>query len=197
MFTGIVESIGTIRRATVVADGTWLVIAAPELARELDRGDSVSVDGVCLTATSSDRQVFQARAVPETIASTTLGNLGEGDRVNLELPLRADGRLGGHVVQGHIDGVGEIRQVVPEGDGSRVTVGSSPEILRYVVHKGSVAVDGVSLTVAARTESGFEVALIPQTLEMTTLGRKSVGDRVNLEVDIMAKYVEALFPRSG
>jgi riboflavin synthase len=191
MFTGLVATTGTVERAERSDDGVRLVVSAP-LASELDRGDSVAVNGVCLTAVEIDGGSFSADVVRETLERSSLGPLGEGDRVNLELPLRATDRLGGHVVQGHVDGTGTVESSQPEGVGRRIRVACSPELLRYVVEKGSVAVDGVSLTVAEVDEEGFEVALIPETLERTTLGEAGPGRVVNLEVDVLAKYVEKM-----
>jgi riboflavin synthase len=147
---------------------------------------------VCLTVVDGDRKTLAFDAVPETLARTTLGSLRPGEPVNLEPALKAGEALGGHYVQGHVDGVGRIRSVEPEGDGQRVWVEASPEILRYCVEKGSIAVDGVSLTVADLDDDGFAVALVPHTLAVTTLGRVATGDEVNLESDVLAKYVEKL-----
>jgi riboflavin synthase len=164
------------------------------LAAELGRGDSVAVNGVCLTAVEVGEGSFRADVMAETLRRSSLGPLAEGDEVNLELPLRAGDRLGGHVVQGHVDGLGEVEDVRDDGFARVVRVGAPPELLRYVVEKGSIAVDGVSLTVAGVDERGFSVALVPETLERTTLGGAAAGRRVNLEVDVLAKYVEKLVP---
>jgi riboflavin synthase len=155
----------------------------------------VAVSGVCLTATSIERDRFAADVMEETLRRSSLGTLDAGARVNLELPLRASDRLGGHIVQGHVDGVGTVREVGDEGNARRMTIEADSELLRYVVEKGSIAVDGVSLTVASLDDECFEVSLVPETLERTTLGRAWPGDKVNLEVDVLAKYVERLVAR--
>ena len=167
-------------------------IEAPATASALSVGDSVSVDGCCLTATEVADGQFAVTAVPETISRTTLGGLATGDEVNLETATRAGEPLGGHYVQGHVDGVGQIESVEPEEEGARVRISAPPELLRYCVEKGSIAVGGVSLTISALDDGAFEVALVPHTLAETTLGRARRGDGVNLEVDILAKYVEKL-----
>jgi riboflavin synthase len=185
VFTGLVREVGTV----VSLDGGRLRIAS---SIEAAIGDSVAIDGVCLTVVDGDRSTLAFDAVPETLARTTLGQLVPGAAVNLEPALRAGEALGGHYVQGHVDGVGRVRSVEPEGDGKRLWVDPPAEILRYCAEKGSVAVDGVSLTVAAVDGEGFAVALIPHTLEATTLGSLAPGDEVNLEADVLAKYVERL-----
>ena len=180
MFTGIVREVGRV----VSFDGRRLVVDAQTQAAE---GDSVAVDGVCLTAVDGTRLAFDV--VDETLARTTLGALKAGDRVNLEPALRAGEPLGGHLVQGHVDGLGRVRST-----GEPVWIDAPPELLRYCVEKGSITVDGVSLTIARLDDDGFAVALVPHTLEATTLGGLAPGDPVNLEVDILAKYVEKLLP---
>jgi riboflavin synthase len=187
MFTGLVQGKGTV---AALAEGRLAVATGAPLG--LAEGDSVSVNGVCLTATGIDDGRFEADVMPETLRRTSLGTLGEGDSVNLEPALRADGRLGGHIMQGHVDGTGTVESVRDEGFARVVRVAADPSILRYVVEKGSIAVDGVSLTVSAVDGSGFEVSLIPETLERTTLGAAEPGRVVNLEVDVLAKYVEKL-----
>jgi riboflavin synthase len=187
MFTGLVQQIGTL---TSLEGGRLAVTAA--LAGELSAGDSVAVNGACLTATSVTPGGFTADVMEETLRRTALGSLRAGDPVNLELPLRAADRLGGHFVQGHVDGVGTVAAVHDEGFSRLVEIEADPGLMRYVVEKGSIAVDGVSLTVASLAEGTFGVSLIPETLERTTLGRASPGDSVNLEVDVLAKYVERL-----
>jgi len=162
------------------------------LAAELAEGDSVAVNGVCLTATGVTADGFSADVMEETLRRTALGTLDPGAPVNLELPLRAADRLGGHFVQGHVDGVGTVSSVEDEGFAKLVEIEADPGLMRYVVEKGSIAVDGVSLTVASLGEGAFGVSLIPETLERTTLGRAGPGDSVNLEVDVLAKYVERL-----
>jgi riboflavin synthase len=187
VFTGLVESTGTVAG---LRDGRLAVDT--ELAGELSAGDSIAVDGVCLTATSVSAEGFEADVMEETLRRSSLGALAPGAPVNLELALRAADRLGGHFVQGHVDGVGTVRDVREEGFARVLTVGADPSLLRYVVEKGSIAVDGVSLTVSALEEDAFAVSLIPETLERTTLGRVLPGNEVNLEVDVLAKYVERL-----
>ncbi len=185
MFTGIVREVGKV----VSFEGGRLRVES-SLAAAM--GDSVSVAGVCLTVVDGDRRTLAFDAVPETLARTNLGKLRSGDGVNLEPALRAGEPLGGHYVQGHVDGLGRVRSVEPEGDGSRVWLDAPGEILRYCVEKGSIAADGVSLTIAAIDDQGFAVALVPHTLAATTLGSAGAGDDVNLEVDVLAKYVEKL-----
>ena len=196
MFTGLVETTGTVVDVIQQADGTRLTVAAESIAPALSEGDSVTVNGVCLTATRVEAGTFAADVVAETLRRSSLGPLEPGSQVNLELALRANDRLGGHIVQGHVDGVGEVESVAPEGIAHTVRIAAPPELLRYVVEKGSIAVDGVSLTVAAVDAAAFEVALIPETLGRTTLGSLAPGRRVNLEVDILAKYVEKLLSPS-
>jgi riboflavin synthase len=194
MFTGIVRERGRVAGIDGGEEGVRLRIAASLTARDVALGDSVSIGGVCLTVVAVDGDEIAFDAVPETMSRTALGRLEPGDDVNVEPALRAGEPLGGHVVQGHVDGVGLVRSVEPEGDGKRIWVDAEQDMLRYCVEKGSVAVDGVSLTVAALDDRGFAVALIPHTLAETTFGRLVQGDRVNLEVDILAKYVERLLP---
>lgn len=195
MFTGIVREIGQVAAAEGGDEGLRLELEAPATARATAVGDSVSVNGCCLTAVAvaDGRLVFDA--VPETLARTSLRRLAPGARVNLEPALRAGEPLGGHYVQGHVDGCGRVRSVEGEGEGRRVWIDAEPALLRLVVAKGSVTVDGTSLTVAALDEAGFEVALIPHTLAETTLGDLAPGDEVNLETDVLAKYVERLVAR--
>src|ERR671922_218579 len=191
MFTGLVAGTGAIESLERDGNGVRLRVRT-ELAGELAPGDSIAVNGVCLTAVHPDDQGFSADVMEETLRRSSLGPLAEGDEVNLELPLRAGDRLGGHMVQGHVDGTGSVDAVSEDGFARVVRIGAPPGLLRYVVEKGSIAVDGVSLTVAAVDGDGFEVSLIPETLERTTLGGAQLGARVNLEVDILAKYVEKL-----
>ena len=195
MFTGLVADLGSVTALDATADGVRLRVHTA-LAGELSDGDSVAVNGVCLTAVGPDRESFGADVMHETLRRSSLAEVAPGARVNLELPLRADERLGGHVVQGHVDGLGAIRAVREEGFARVVTIEADPALLRYVVEKGSIAVDGVSLTVAAVDGDSFDVSLIPETLERTTLGDAGPGAPVNLEVDILAKYVEKLLPSS-
>ncbi|HWH45753.1 MAG TPA: riboflavin synthase [Thermoleophilaceae bacterium] len=194
MFTGLVETTGRVRTVERDGTGTRLTVET-SIAAELSQGDSVAVNGVCLTAVEPDEGAFRADVMGETLARTSLGPLAEGDRVNLELALRAGDRLGGHMVQGHVDGTGTVASVAEDGFARRLRVDADPGLLRYVVEKGSIAVEGISLTVAAVDESGFEVSLIPETLERTTLGDAAPGRVVNLEVDVLAKYVEKLVAR--
>jgi riboflavin synthase len=194
MFTGIVVGIGVVEGIDRSADGVRLTVATP-LAAELAVGDSIAVNGVCLTAAAVNAGSFVAEVMNETLAKTSLGEAGAGAEVNLELPLRASDRLGGHMVQGHVDGMGSVAAVAEDGFARRVRIEAPDEVLRYVVEKGSVTVDGVSLTVVAVDEASFEVSLIPETLERTSLGRARPGTPVNLEVDVIAKYVEKTLMR--
>ena len=191
MFTGLVADLGTVAALEATGDGVRLRVTST-LAGELSEGDSVAVNGVCLTATQVADGQFTADVMHETLRRSSLAEVAEGTQVNLELPLRAADRLGGHVVQGHVDGVGAIRDAVEDGFARVVTIGAPPELLRYVVEKGSIAVDGVSLTVASVSADTFSVSLIPETLERTNLGAAAGGTPVNLEVDVLAKYVEKL-----
>jgi riboflavin synthase len=200
MFTGLVHDLGTVAELHETADGVRLAVES-RLAGELDEGDSIAVNGVCLTAVGMCAgERFGADVMRETLRRTSLGAAEQGSPVNLELPLRAADRLGGHVVQGHVDGVGVVAGAREEGFARVVTIeagGGRDGILRYVVEKGSIAVDGISLTVARVDESSFDVSLIPETIERTTLGRAEAGTPVNLEVDVLAKYVEKLIaPRA-
>jgi riboflavin synthase alpha subunit len=172
-----------------------LQLSAPRTAAEAQPGDSVAIDGVCLTVVDVGGDTLAFDAVPETLERTTLGTLERGSRVNLEPALRAGDPLGGHYVQGHVDGTGRVRSVGAEGEGRRIWFDAPPDVLRYVALKGSIAVQGTSLTVADTDAAGFAVALIPHTLASTTLGALKPEDRVNLETDVLAKYVERLLPR--
>ena len=195
MFTGIVRERGRVVAARRNGDGLELRIAAPETADGTSVGDSIAVAGCCLTAVTVDDGELGFDAVPETLRRTTLAELAEGAEVNLEPALRAGEPLGGHYVQGHVDDVGRVRSIEPEGDGARITLDVPPELLRYCAEKGSLAVDGVSLTIAGLADDGVEIALVPHTLAATTLGALQPGDPVNLEVDVLAKYVERLSQR--
>ena len=195
VFTGIIEEVGTVTEVERSDGGLRLRLEAPLVSEGLVTGASVAVNGTCLTAVSVDGSGFLLEIVPETLQRTNLGALVTGGRVNLERAMRADGRFDGHIVQGHVDGVGTVRAVVPEGDGARITIEVPGELLNYVVEKGSITVDGVSLTVAALGDGTIEVALIPHTLEMTTLAGHTADDPVNLEVDVLAKYLERLVAR--
>lgn len=192
MFTGIVRECGTIVSVDERGGDRALVVRAPDTAANTRVGDSLSISGCCLTAESVDGELVSFHAVSETLARSTLAGLGAGDRVNVEPALRAGEPLGGHYVQGHVDGVGRVQSVEAEGDGLRVFVEAPPDVLRYVVEKGSIAVDGVSLTVAELADDAFAVALVPHTLEQTTLSALVPGRQVNLEADVLAKYVERL-----
>jgi riboflavin synthase len=188
MFTGIVREVGTVESF----DGSRLLVAATETAAAAAVGDSVAIAGVCLTVVEAENGWLAFDVVPETLARTALGGVQPGRAVNLEPSLRVGDQLGGHVVQGHVDAVGRVRSVAPDGDGRRVWVDAPDTVLAYCLEKGSVAVDGVSLTVAALDDKGFEVALIPHTLAVTTLGALEPGDEVNLEADVLGKVVERL-----
>jgi riboflavin synthase len=194
MFTGLVADLGTVTAVDATDDGVRLAVRTA-LAPEIGDGDSVAVNGVCLTATAIADGRFSADVMHETLRRSSLGGVAEGAEVNLELPLRASDRLGGHVVQGHVDGLGTIRAIREDGFSRVVEIAALPETLRYVVEKGSIAVDGISLTVASVTDDHFSVALIPETLERTNLGAATPGQPVNLEVDVLAKYVEKLVTR--
>ena len=197
MFTGIVEELGTVQAITPNAGGARIEIAATRVLDDAEIGASIAVNGCCLTVVALGEGCFAADAVTETLGRTELGTLEPGDRVNLERPVRLQDRLGGHLVQGHVDAVGTVRLRTPEADGSQRIDFAAPEaVIRYVVEKGSITVDGISLTVAALSHSGFAVAVIPHTLAATTLGTKREGDAVNLEIDIVAKYVERLLGRA-
>jgi len=194
MFTGIVEGTGTVAALAAADDasGARLEVEAPFLAGDLRPGESVAVNGCCLTVAQATAAGFAADLVAETLRRTALGGLAAGDLVNLERPMALGGRLGGHLVQGHVDGVARVLDRTAAGDGQEVRIELPTELERYVVEKGSVAVDGVSLTVAGVGPGWFAVALVPHTLEVTTLGRRRPGDPVQLEVDVVAKYVERL-----
>jgi riboflavin synthase len=192
MFTGIVRERGRVVSLDGGENGMRLTVAAPETAAGTVEGGSVAVNGVCLTAVAVEDGTLSFDAVPETLRRSSLGRLRPGLDVNVEPPLRAGDPFGGHVVQGHVDGIGRVRSVEPEGSGRSIWIEARPDVLRYCVEKGSIAVEGVSLTVAALADDAFAVALIPFTLAETTLGRLEAGDEVNLEVDVLAKYVERL-----
>ena len=191
MFTGIVREVGRVEAVEERGESVRLVVHAPETAAAAAVGDSVSLAGVCLTAVEVANGTVAFDAVPETLRRSTLGRLETGGGVNVEPALRAGDPLGGHIVQGHVDGIGRIRRVDDEG----IEVEATQDVLRYCVEKGSIAVEGVSLTIAGIGESSFTVALIPHTREVTTLGGMAEGDEVNLEVDVVAKYVERLAAR--
>jgi riboflavin synthase len=195
MFTGIIETVGIIEGVEPGDDLTRLVVNAEPIVDGVELGDSVAVNGGCLTVTSIRDGRLSFEAVRETMERTSLGDLKVGARVNLERAMRAGDRLDGHIVQGHVDGVGTVRQMVQEGNDVRLQIDCDPELADCVVEKGSIAIDGVSLTVAALSPSGFEVALIPHTLEVTTLCDRQPHDRVNLEADVLGKYVKRYLER--
>ncbi len=191
MFTGLVEDLGTIESLESGDEGARIRIAT-RLASEIGEGDSVAVNGVCLTATAIDDGGFATEAMNQTLRVTALDALDAGDRVNLELAMKAGDRLGGHIVQGHADGVGTVVSIEEDGFARRLRVALGPELARYVVEKGSICLSGVSLTVSALGDDWAEVSLIPETLERTTLGEVAAGDKLNVECDVVAKYVERL-----
>jgi riboflavin synthase len=194
MFTGVVQSLGRIERIDRQADGARITVAA-ELAEELEAGDSIAVSGVCVTALPNGPGSFRAEVMNETLARTSLAEAQPGTAVNLELPLRPSDRIGGHIVQGHVDGVGKVSSVGDDGFARVIEVQPPERLLRYAVEKGSIALDGVSLTVTELRPRSFTVSLIPETLKRTTLGQARPGTRVNLEVDVLAKYVQRLMER--
>jgi len=197
MFTGLVQDIGEVEAVEAGADGARLRIATP-MVDEIGIGDSVAVNGICLTATAIGHDFFETEAMNQTLAVTALGGVEAGDRVNLELAMKASDRLGGHIVQGHVDGVAEVVSLAEDGFARRLRVALGPELMRYVVAKGSIALSGVSLTVAGLGEDWAEVSLIPETLERTNLGATKAGDSLNVECDIVAKYVERMIgPLAG
>jgi riboflavin synthase len=196
MFTGIIEEVGTVRSAERRGDVLRVAFAAPRLVPGLPRGGSIAVNGCCLTAIDVEPGGFSSELTGETLRRTGFETrLTPGARVNLERPMRADGRFDGHIVQGHVDGVGRIEALRRLGESAELVVAPPPELLRYLVPKGSISVDGISLTVAALNASAFTVALIPYTLSETNLRDARAGDPVNLEADVIAKYVERLLPR--
>ncbi|HET7417194.1 MAG TPA: riboflavin synthase [Solirubrobacterales bacterium] len=191
MFTGLIEDVGTVETLDRAADGAHLRISSP-LASELSLGDSIAVNGCCLTATAVDGGSFETEAMNQTLAVTALDGVEQGSRVNLELAMKVGDRLGGHIVQGHVDGVGTVASVEDDGFARRVRATLPAQLLQFVVDKGSITLNGVSLTVADLGESWAEVSLIPETLERTNLGDLAPGDRLNVECDVLAKYVERL-----
>ena len=192
MFTGIIEEMGIVSEVRRTLQGTILTIIASDVLADSKVGDSIGIDGVCLTMTQVDSTSFTADISAETLRRTTLGDRRLGDGVNLERSLRLNSRLGGHIVLGHVDDVGVISGWKDEGTSSMMCVSASPDVMRYVVFKGSICVDGISLTIANLFETEFEIALIPHTKQVTTIGKKRVGDRVNIEVDLLGRYVERL-----
>jgi riboflavin synthase len=188
MFTGIIRELGRVEAVDKSADGACIRIHA-DLASELGEGDSVAINGACLTATSVRKGAFEADVMHQTLDLTTLGELEPGSSVNLELPLRASDRMGGHVVQGHVDGAATVADVSDDGFAKRLRIKLPGELLPYVIEHGSIAIEGVSLTIAGLADPELEVSLIPETLERTTLGELAPGDRVNVECDVLARYV--------
>ena len=192
MFTGIVEELGNISQIKKTDTGKQFTITAEAIMDDLKVGDSVSVNGVCLTVTTYDESSFNLDLVQETLKKSNLGDLKKENFVNLERAITLSTRLGGHILQGHVETVGVIMDKVPSGDGATLSVGIDPGFMRYCISKGSIALDGVSLTIASMSENIIKIALIPHTLEMTTLGLKDVGDSLNIETDIIGKYIERL-----
>ncbi|WP_286966207.1 MULTISPECIES: riboflavin synthase [Arsenicicoccus] len=195
MFTGIVEELGSVESVELGADSAVLTVRGPLVVSDATHGASIAVNGVCLTVVAHDEATFSVDVMRETLDRSSLGALQAGSPVNLERAMPAGGRFGGHVVQGHVDGTATIVRREPGDRWEVVTFSLPPELSRYVVEKGSITVDGISLTVSAVDDATFAVSLIPTTLDLTTLGRKQVGDPVNLEVDVIAKYVERLMTR--
>lgn len=191
MFTGLIQDVGRVEEVSRSAAGARLRIAT-RLGAEISPGDSVAVNGACLTATRGDARGFEAEAMNQTLRLTSLGPLGSGDAVNLELAVRAEDRLGGHLVQGHVDGTAEVVSVAEDGFSRKLRVALDPELSRYAVERGSIALDGVSLTISARGEGWIEVSLVPETIERTNLGAAQPGRKLNVECDLIAKYVERL-----
>jgi riboflavin synthase len=191
LFTGLIQDVGQIESLEAGADGARLRIAT-SVASEIALGDSVAVNGVCLTATAAGADGFETEAMNQTLEVTALGELDAGSRVNLELAMKASDRLGGHIVQGHVDGVGEVSSIEADGFAKRLRVTLPVDLLRYAIEKGSVALDGVSLTIAALGGDWIEVSLIPETLERTNLGEAEAGRKINVECDVIAKHVERL-----
>lgn len=196
MFTGIIEAVGRLAAVEPRGSQVGVVVDAPAVSEGVRIGDSIAVNGTCLTVTKIDVGRLHFDAVRETLERTSLGDQRVGARVNLERAMRADGRLDGHIVQGHVDGTGRVADLARDGDDVRLAVECGPEIARYLVPKGSVAIDGVSLTVVGVSDAGFDVALIPHTLAATNLGDRRLGDRVNLEADVLGKYVVRYLERT-
>jgi len=196
LFTGIIEAVGRLAAVEPRGSQVGVVVDAPAVSEGVRIGDSIAVNGTCLTVTKIDVGRLHFDAVRETLERTSLGDQRVGARVNLERAMRADGRLDGHIVQGHVDGTGRVADLARDGDDVRLAVECGPEIARYLVPKGSVAIDGVSLTVVGVSDAGFDVALIPHTLAATNLGDRRLGDRVNLEADVLGKYVVRYLERT-
>lgn len=202
MFTGIIEEVGTVRRVQHSGNASFIEIQAKKVLEDVHLGDSIAVNGVCLTVTHFGGGVFRADVMNETLSRSSLGSLTNGSPVNLERAMAANGRFGGHIVSGHIDGTGIITDIKNDGIAVWYTVSAAPELLRYIVEKGSIAIDGISLTVAKVTDTSFSVSIIPHTAAQTILSTKKTGDTVNLENDIIAKYAEKLMkpaetPKTG
>jgi len=197
MFTGIIEELGSLKGISKGGKSARVSVSAKTVTEDVKTGDSIAVNGVCLTVVEFDRSGFSADVMAETLRRTNLGELKPGDRVNLERALRPTDRLGGHIVSGHIDGVGKIESVTKEDIANVFAISGPPEVIRYIIEKGSIAVDGISLTVVDHTDSSFRVSIIPHTAAETTLGVKGPGDSVNLEADVLAKYIERLMPGGG
>ncbi len=192
MFTGIIEEVGTVQTIQHSGNSSFIKIQAEKVLEDVHIGDSIAVNGVCLTVTESDRNTFRADVMNETLDRSSLGSLKKGSPINLERAMSANGRFGGHIVSGHIDGTGTVSAIKNDGIAVWYTINTTPEIMRYIIEKGSVAIDGISLTVAKVTDSSFSVSIIPHTAEQTVLSYKKTGDIVNLENDIVGKYVEKL-----
>ena len=202
MFTGIIEEVGTVKAVQHSGSNSFIRIEAKKILEDIHLGDSIAVNGVCLTVTHFDSTTFQADVMNETLSRSSLGSLRNGSPVNLERAMAACGRFGGHIVSGHIDGTGTVSDIRNDGIAVWYTVSANADILRYIVEKGSIAIDGISLTVAKVTDNSFSVSIIPHTASVTILGTKKIGDIVNLENDIVGKYVEKLMkpadsPQSG
>ena len=201
MFTGIIEEVGTVKEVRRSGNSSYIKIQAEKVLSDVHIGDSIAVNGVCLTVTRFDSTTFQADVMNETLERSSLGSLRSGSPVDLERAMSAEGRFGGHIVSGHIDGTGTVTDIKNDGIATWYTITAKPEIMRYIVEKGSVAIDGISLTVAKVTDNSFSVSIIPHTASQTVLSTKKTGDIVNLENDIVAKYVEKLMkpsePSSG
>ncbi len=195
MFTGLVEELGTVEEIAMLDGGGARIVVRAQLADQVGPGESVAVNGVCLTAVNPGNGLFSADAMGETLERSSLGKLTAGDAVNLELALAAGGRLGGHIVQGHVDALGEVQSTREEANALVMRISAGSDLMRYVVEKGSITVDGVSLTVAALSDDWFEVWLIPETQQRTRLGSIAPGEPVNLEADVLAKYVEKLMAK--
>ena len=190
MFTGIIEEIGTVKEVRHGHRSAVVTISAEKVLPDTSRGDSIAVNGVCLTVIAMDDDSFSADATPETISRSSLGQMHRGSRVNLERAMAADGRFGGHIVMGHIDGIGKVSRVIKDDNSILLSIEAPPALMRYIVEKGSIAIDGISLTVAEVWESGFTVSVIPHTASETTIGWMVAGTTVNLETDIIGKYAE-------